>query len=144
MEDHFRDKRLAGLGEKTSSMPLLLKPSDYNNSEAEFCHHSSESLPPHGPISAPWHESINMKDATLFEYGSPIDAQIMVTPPDVTELELEPGHPGLGDEAYIQRRKELFALCRKHRLEELGPPIIDYPAEETRIWQEVSPKLDQL
>jgi phenylalanine-4-hydroxylase len=68
----------------------------------------------------------------------------MVTPPDVTELELEPGHPGLGDEGYIQRRKELFALCRKHRLENLGPPLIEYSAEETRIWREVSPKLDEL
>src|SRR4029077_19935028 len=26
----------------------------------------------------------------------------------------------------------------------LGPPLIDYTAEETRIWREVSPKLDQL
>jgi phenylalanine-4-hydroxylase len=68
----------------------------------------------------------------------------MVTPPDVTELELEPGHPGLGDAEYVRRRKELFALCRKHRLEELGPPIIDYTPEETRIWREVSPKLDEL
>jgi phenylalanine-4-hydroxylase len=68
----------------------------------------------------------------------------MVTPPDVTELELEPGHPGLGDEGYVQRRKELFALCRRHRLERLGPPIIQYTAEETRIWREVSPKLDAL
>jgi phenylalanine-4-hydroxylase len=82
--------------------------------------------------------------ATLVEYGAPIDAQLMVTPPDVTELELEPGHPGLGDEEYIRRRKELFALCRKHRLEELGPPIIQYNTEETRIWREVSPKLDEL
>jgi phenylalanine-4-hydroxylase len=81
---------------------------------------------------------------TLTEYGSPIDARVMVTPPDVTELELEPGHPGLGDEAYIRRRKELFALCRKHRLERLGPPLIDYTPEETRIWREVSPKLDEL
>jgi phenylalanine-4-hydroxylase len=81
---------------------------------------------------------------TLVEYGSPINAQAMVTPPDVTELELEPGHPGLGDETYIQRRKELFALCRKHRLERLGPPLVDYNAEETRIWREVSPKLDEL
>src|SRR6266478_1756778 len=81
---------------------------------------------------------------TLVEYGSPIDAQAMVTPPDATELELEPGHPGLGDEGYIQRRKELFALCRKHRLEHLGPPLIDYTPEETRIWQEVSQKLDEL
>ena len=80
----------------------------------------------------------------LTEYGLPIDPDAMVTPPDVTELELEPGHPGLGDEGYIQRRKELFALCRKHRLENLGPPLIDYNAEETRIWREVSPKLDEL
>jgi phenylalanine-4-hydroxylase len=80
----------------------------------------------------------------LVEYGVPIDAQTMVTPPDATELELEPGHPGLGDEAYVQRRKELFALCRRHRLEKLGPPIIRYTPEETRIWREVSPKLDEL
>ena len=87
-----------------------------------------------------------MKERTtrLTEYGLPIDPDAMVTPPDVTELELEPGHPGLGDEGYIQRRKELFALCRKHRLENLDPPLIDYSAEETRIWREVSPKLDEL
>jgi phenylalanine-4-hydroxylase len=82
--------------------------------------------------------------AKLVEYGVAIDAQTMVTPADATELELEPGHPGLGDEAYIRRRKELFALCRKHRLERLGPPIIEYTPEETRIWREVSPKLDEL
>ena len=81
---------------------------------------------------------------TLVEYGAPIDAQAMVTPPDATELELEPGHPGLGDEAYIRRRKELFALCRSHRLGGLGPPLIHYTPEETRIWREVSPKLDEL
>jgi phenylalanine-4-hydroxylase len=86
-----------------------------------------------------------MKNAsTLVEYGAPIDPQTMVEPPDATELELEPGHPGLGDEGYVRRRKELFALCRKHRLEGLGPPIIDYTPEETRIWREVSPKLDEL
>jgi phenylalanine-4-hydroxylase len=84
------------------------------------------------------------KPDTLVEYGVPIDAQTMVVPPDVAELELEPGHPGLGDEEYIRRRKELFALCRRHRLENLGPPIIAYNAEETRIWREVSPKLDEL
>jgi phenylalanine-4-hydroxylase len=81
---------------------------------------------------------------TLVEYGTPIDPRTMVTPPDVTELELEPGHPGLGDDAYIRRRKELFALCRRHRLERLGPPLINYTPEETRIWREVSPKLDEL
>jgi phenylalanine-4-hydroxylase len=80
----------------------------------------------------------------LVEYGVAIDPLTMVRPPDVTELELEPGHPGLGDEAYIQRRKEFFALCRRHRLERLGPPFIRYTPEETRIWREVSPRLDEL
>ena len=68
----------------------------------------------------------------------------MVTPAEATELELEPGHPGLGDEGYIERRRELFALCRRHRLERLGPPLVEYTPEETRIWREVSPKLDEL
>ncbi len=81
---------------------------------------------------------------TLVEYGAPIDARVMVEPPDADKLVLEPGHPGLGDEAYIERRRELFALCRRHRLERLGPPLIDYTPEETRIWREVSPKLDEL
>ena len=77
-----------------------------------------------------------MKDTpTLIEYGAPIDPQAMVKPLDATELELEPGHPGLGDAEYIRRRKELFAICRKHRLEKLGPPLIQYNAEETRIWR---------
>jgi phenylalanine-4-hydroxylase len=84
------------------------------------------------------------KTSPLIEYGAPIDPQVMVTPPDVTELELEPGHPGLGDEGYIERRRYLFHLCRKHRLENLGPPLIEYTPEETRIWREVSPKLDEL
>jgi phenylalanine-4-hydroxylase len=85
-----------------------------------------------------------MKQAPIVEYGVAIDRMIMVEPPDVAELELEPGHPGLGDANYVQRRRELFALCRRHRLERLGPPLIDYTAEETRIWREVSPKLDEL
>jgi phenylalanine-4-hydroxylase len=82
--------------------------------------------------------------ATLVEYGVPIDPRTMVEPPDAAELELEPGHPGLGDEGYVRRRKELFALCRAHRLGDLGPPIIRYTPEETRIWREVTPKLDEL
>ncbi len=84
------------------------------------------------------------KTAPIVEYGVPIDPRTMIEPPDAAVLELEPGHPGLGDEAYVRRRHALFALCRKHRLENLGPPIIDYTAEETRIWREVSPKLDEL
>src|SRR5438105_3354588 len=80
----------------------------------------------------------------IVEYGVPIDAKTIVEPPDVTQLELGPGHPGLGDEGYVQRRKELFALCRHHRLNQLGPPLITYTAEETRIWRDVSPKLEEL
>src|SRR6186713_2444151 len=80
----------------------------------------------------------------LVEYGVPIDPEVMVSPPEATELELEPGHPGLGDLAYIERRRELFDLCRRHRLERLGPPFIEYTREETRIWREVSPKLNEL
>ena len=72
------------------------------------------------------------------------DTDIYANPPDIAELDLEPGHPGLGDDAYIARRRELFALCREHRLKELGPPLIDYTDEEQRIWREVSPQLDVL
>ena len=86
-----------------------------------------------------------MKDsAAVIEYGVPIDPKIMIEPPDPSALELEAGHPGLGDAGYVQRRRELFALCRCHRLERLGPPLIAYTPEETRIWREVSPKLDEL
>jgi len=86
-----------------------------------------------------------MKDpATIIEYGVPIDPKVMVEPPDPDTLELEPGHPGIGDAEYVRRRHELFALCRRHRLEHLGPPLVDYTPEETRIWREVTPKLDEL
>src|SRR5262249_30882728 len=90
-------------------------------------------------------EATSMKDSTKrLERGAPIAPVFRATPPAVPEREWEADPPGLGDEAYIRRRKELFALCRKHRLERLGPPLIDYNAEETRIWREVSPKLDEL
>ena len=86
-----------------------------------------------------------MKETSqLVEYGAAIDPKLMVEPPDATELELEQGHPGLGDTEYVERRKKLFAVCRESRLKNLGPPIIDYTPEETRIWREVSPKLDEL
>lgn len=86
------------------------------------------------PVSAPARPAIDA------ETGNDIYAN----PPDVDHLELEEGHPGLGDEAYIRRRQELFALCREHRLARKGPPIIQYTDEEQRIWREVSPKLDEL
>jgi phenylalanine-4-hydroxylase len=82
--------------------------------------------------------------ATIFEYGEPLDPKSIIEPADPDTLELEPGHPGLGDAAYVQRRRDLFALCRQHRLDQLGPPFIEYTAEETRIWREVTPKLHEL
>jgi phenylalanine-4-hydroxylase len=81
---------------------------------------------------------------TLIEYGVPIDPDAMVNPAAATELELEPGHPGLGDDGYVDRRRKLFHLCREHRLGNLGPPLVEYTPEETRIWREVSPKLHEL
>ena len=45
-----------------------------------------------------------MKEAnTLVEYGSTIDPSAMVEPPDVTELILDPGHPGEHDAGYVAR-----------------------------------------
>jgi len=81
---------------------------------------------------------------TIVEYGHAIRADQMVTPDDTIELELEPGHPGLGDVAYIERRRDLFHLTRKHRLEKLGPPVVAYTPDETRIWRAVTPELDAL
>ena len=85
-----------------------------------------------------------MNDAPLIQYGVPVKPEEMVAPPEATELELDPLTPGLDDPAYIARRRELFALTRRHRLEELGPPLIDYTEEETRLWRDVSRRLDEL
>jgi phenylalanine-4-hydroxylase len=82
--------------------------------------------------------------ARIVEYGVPIDPKLMIEPPDPDHLELEPGHPGLGDEAYVRRREDLFARCRVHRLQQLGPPLVEYTDEETRVWREVTPALDAL
>jgi len=96
-----------------------------------------------GGSSALW-EGIMKDPATIIEYGVPIDPKVMIEPPDPDTLELEPGHPGLGDPEYVARRRELFARCRRHRLEGLGPPLVEYTSEETRIWRDVTPKLDEL
>jgi phenylalanine-4-hydroxylase len=87
---------------------------------------------------------VNESPRTLVEYGAEIDAHAMVEPPDAAELVLDPGHPGEHDARYVERRKDLFALCRKHRRDRLGPPLVAYTEEETRTWREVSPKLDAL
>jgi len=85
-----------------------------------------------------------MEAPRITEYGVPLDADAIVNPSDPETLELEAGHPGIGDAAYIRRRQDLFALCRRHRLESLGPPIIQYSPEETEVWRDVSAKLDVL
>ena len=69
---------------------------------------------------------------------------VYANPPDVDRLELEPGHPGLGDADYVTRREALFAICRRGRLAGEPPPLIDYTDDEQRIWREVTPKLDEL
>jgi phenylalanine-4-hydroxylase len=81
---------------------------------------------------------------TITEYGVAIDPKSMIEPPDPDALELEAGHPGLGDADYVQRRRDLFELCRRHRLEHLVLPVIEYTPEETRVWCEVSSRLDEL
>lgn len=73
-----------------------------------------------------------------------LDMDVYRNPPDVDRLDLEPGHPGLGDDGYIRRREELFALCRAARLGTQSPPLIDYTDEEQRIWRQVTPRLDEL
>lgn len=83
-------------------------------------------------------------NATLTEYGAIVDAAKMVQPDDVTELVLDAGHPGEHDLVYVERRRCLFDLARRHRLEHLGPPQIDYTEEETRIWRAVTPQLHEL
>jgi phenylalanine-4-hydroxylase len=69
---------------------------------------------------------------------------VYANPPDIDVLELEPGHPGLGDEGYVARRRDLFASCRAARLADEPPPLVAYTAEEQRIWREVTPRLDEL
>lgn len=72
------------------------------------------------------------------------DNDVYANPPDYDRLDLEPGHPGLGDAEYVARREALFAICRRSRLAGEPPPLIDYTGEEQRIWREVTPKLEEL
>ena len=64
--------------------------------------------------------------------------------PDITALELEPGHPGLGDAGLHRAARRAVRPLPRHRLGGLGPPLITYTDEEQRIWREVSPQLDAL
>ena len=43
-----------------------------------------------------------MKEPPIVEYGVPVDPKAIIEPPDATTLELEPGHPGLGDAGYVR------------------------------------------
>jgi phenylalanine-4-hydroxylase len=81
---------------------------------------------------------------TIIEYGVEVDPATMIAPDDPDTLVLEPGHPGEHDRAYVERREMLFALSRRHRLQHLPPPVIEYTDEERRIWREVYASLDAL
>ena len=85
-----------------------------------------------------------MKESPLIQYGVAIDPREMVKPPDPEELEVDPKTPGIDDPAYMARRRSIFKLTRKHRLERLGPPVFDYSPEETAIWKDVSGRLNEL
>ncbi len=84
-----------------------------------------------------------MKDA-LVQYGVPVDPRLMVAPPDAAELEVDPKTPGIDDPGYMARRRWIFGLTRKHRLERLGPPVFEYTPEEARLWRDVSAALAPL
>jgi phenylalanine-4-hydroxylase len=81
---------------------------------------------------------------TLIQYGVPIDPAEMVAPPDPDELEVDPKTPGIDDPGYMERRRWIFRLTRKHRLESLGPPVFEYTPEEARLWKDVSAQLAPL
>lgn len=81
---------------------------------------------------------------TIIEYGVEVDPASMIAPDDPDTLELEAGHPGEHDAVYVARRRELFDLARRHRLQRLGPPLIAYTDEERRIWREVYASLASL
>lgn len=87
-----------------------------------------------------------MKDSAppLIQYGVAINPAEMVRPPDPDELEVDPKTPGIDDEEYMTRRRWIFRLTRKHRLERLGPPVFEYTPEETALWKEVSGRLHEL
>lgn len=58
-------------------------------------------------------------------------------------FELEPSHPGAGDQVYLARRRAIHRLGREYRLERKGIPEIDYTAEEDRVWAHVCERLDE-
>lgn len=84
-----------------------------------------------------------MKDM-LIQYGVPVDPRQMVDPDDPDELEVDPKTPGIDDAAYMERRRRIFRLTRKHRLERLGPPVFEYTPDEARLWKDVSAQLAPL
>jgi phenylalanine-4-hydroxylase len=80
----------------------------------------------------------------LIQYGQAVDPQEMVKPADPDELEVDPKTPGIDDPEYMARRRSIFKLARKHRLERLGPPVFDYTPQETALWKDVSGRLHEL
>ncbi len=85
-----------------------------------------------------------MKDSPLIQYGVAIDPGEMVKPPDPDELEVDPKTPGIDDADYMSRRRWIFKLTRKHRLEKSGPPVFEYTPDETALWSDLSGRLHEL
>lgn len=59
------------------------------------------------------------------------------------ELILDEKHPGLHDQAYIDRRNEFFNIARRYRLQALGLPHLEYTPAEHALWHVISKKLEQ-
>ena len=83
-------------------------------------------------------------DKYVIEYGVLRLKSNVSDPEDYTKLTLDAIHPGIDDRDYVARRNWLFDLTRKNRLENLGPPVIDFTAEENGIWKLVYPELEEL
>lgn len=53
-------------------------------------------------------------------------------------------HPGAQDPLYRERRNEIAATARRHRVAGLPPPRLDYTAEEHATWRTVTERLADL
>ena len=59
----------------------------------------------HDPLMESLIADLREQGLRFEEEGPPPGEGPLVTPPDVTELVLEPGHPGEHDAAYLRRRQ---------------------------------------
>jgi phenylalanine-4-hydroxylase len=67
-------------------------------------------------------------------------AFVLTNPP---VLELDPKHPGIHDQSYINRRTHFFNAARKSRLARQEMPLLAYLPDEDVIWKFIIHKLDE-